>query len=516
MRGKERVLRFSRQKVSKWATLRALATSGLMCGLLSAGGCILDVPSFIDPGETAGLRDQGGSKEPLVVQILDELDPVLEEGNREYANAEVPRPEDLVIEPADYVVGPGDLLQVTVFDLEGVGLQTVKQTRVSGTGNVALPYLNKTVRAEGLTEIDLQQAIAQSYKEAGVLDQANVSVSVVEARNRAFSVLGSVARPGTYVITDEQFRLLDAITQAGDIVSPYLEDVYIFRRTDDMKKGATTNHGAATVPAAKEPAAPGATQPADDLAPPKPQSNSRVQPKSLKKSVMLQAQGNDPLAPDAGAARPAAADVVAEDTDESARVGRIDGQDVVVQPAEKPAADVTLPSDPNAPFEFGDLPPSSDVRVIRIPLARLRAGEFQYNIAIRPRDTVYVPPGQTGFYYMEGHVARAGAYGFNGQKITLKQAVWSASGLDGLSIPQRTDIVRRIGPNREMYYRVDLAAVFAGKRPDIYLKSNDQVLVGTNFIAPFLAAVRSGFRMTYGAGFLYDRNFAYSTNDQNR
>ena len=73
-----------------------------------------------------------------------------------------------------------------------------------------------------------------------------------------------------------------------------------------------------------------------------------------------------------------------------------------------------------------------------------------------------------------------------------------------------------IGPNQELFYRVDLAAVFAGKRPDIYLKSNDQVLVGTNFLAPFIAAVRGGFRMTYGLGFLYDKNFAYDSNDQNR
>ena len=28
--------------------------------------------------------------------------------------------------------------------------------------------------------------------------------------------------------------------------------------------------------------------------------------------------------------------------------------------------------------------------------------------------------------------------------------------------------------------------------------------------APFLAAFRGAFRMTYGLGFLYDRNFAYA------
>ena len=36
--------------------------------------------------------------------------------------------------------------------------------------------------------------------------------------------------------------------------------------------------------------------------------------------------------------------------------------------------------------------------------------------------------------------------------------------------------------------------------------------VGTNALAPFLAAIRNGFRVTYGFGFLYDKNFA----DNNR
>src|SRR5687768_14421201 len=138
--------------------LRAAFACGLVgCVGLLTTGC--DIPSFIDPGELAGQRQN--ARDPLILDILDELDPVLEETNREYASAQPPKPEDFVIEPSDYVVGPGDLLQVTVFDLEGVGLQTIKQTRVSGTGNVALPYLNKTVRAEGLTEIELQQSIAE-------------------------------------------------------------------------------------------------------------------------------------------------------------------------------------------------------------------------------------------------------------------------------------------------------------------------------------------------------------------
>jgi 5-formyltetrahydrofolate cyclo-ligase len=34
------------------------------------------------------------------------------------------------------------------------------------------------------------------------------------------------------------------------------------------------------------------------------------------------------------------------------------------------------------------------------------------------------------------------------------------------------------------------------------------VRVGTHAVAPLLAMIRSSFRLTYGFGFVYDRNFA--------
>ncbi len=55
---------------------------------------------------------------------------------------------------------------------------------------------------------------------------------------------------------------------------------------------------------------------------------------------------------------------------------------------------------------------------------------------------------------------------------------------------------------------MDLDKIFAGHAPDIYLKPNDSIMVGTNMIAPFLSALRGAFRITYGFGFLYDRNFS--------
>jgi protein involved in polysaccharide export with SLBB domain len=163
-------------------------------------------------------------------------------------------------------------------------------------------------------------------------------------------------------------------------------------------------------------------------------------------------------------------------------------------------------------FEF-NAPTSVGVdRVIRIPYQALKAGDLSYNIAIHPRDLVIVQPLPVGEYYLGGHVARPGVYTLSGRRVTIKQAIVSGGMFDDLAIPQRTEIIRRIAPDREVYVRVNLERIFAGETPDMYLKPNDQIMVGTNMLAPFLSAFRGAFRLTYGFGFLYDRNFAYSTN----
>jgi protein involved in polysaccharide export with SLBB domain len=70
----------------------------------------------------------------------------------------------------------GDDVRVTIFDLEGPGKSTVKQTVVSEAGEIRLPYLNRSVRAAGLTQVALQQAIAAAYRVEKILEAANVSV----------------------------------------------------------------------------------------------------------------------------------------------------------------------------------------------------------------------------------------------------------------------------------------------------------------------------------------------------
>ena len=109
---------------------------------------------------------------------------------------------------------------------------------------------------------------------------------------------------------------------------------------------------------------------------------------------------------------------------------------------------------------------------------------------------------------MMGNIGRPGVYSLTGRKITLKMAVAAAGNLGALAIPRRCELIRRVGPNQEATVQVNLQKIFDGDQPDIFLKPNDVLNVGTDMVAPFLAVTRNAYRASYGWGFVFDRNFA--------
>jgi beta-lactamase regulating signal transducer with metallopeptidase domain/protein involved in polysaccharide export with SLBB domain len=125
-------------------------------------------------------------------------------------------PEDLKVALEDYRIAPNDLIQVTIFGLEGNGLQTIKTTRVSGTGNIALPFLKDPVRIAEKTEADAQEVVADAYRKAGRLKDPQVGLTVAEARSNFYYVQGHVRRAGAYALpAGQEVLLLQAIAAAG-------------------------------------------------------------------------------------------------------------------------------------------------------------------------------------------------------------------------------------------------------------------------------------------------------------
>jgi len=114
---------------------------------------------------------------------------------------------------ADYPIGPGDIIDVTVPAMEELKAQSV---RVGGDGMIALPFIGKLL-ASGLTEEQLRGEIAGRL--LTFMHEPRVSVFVKEYKNRQVAVLGSVTKPGVYGLRSENDTILDLLAQAGGIVA---------------------------------------------------------------------------------------------------------------------------------------------------------------------------------------------------------------------------------------------------------------------------------------------------------
>lgn len=157
--------------------------------------------------------------------------------------------------------------------------------------------------------------------------------------------------------------------------------------------------------------------------------------------------------------------------------------------------------------DWSEIARSDKQRIIRVNPDALRDGDPRQNVILRDGDMVRLSIGDIGEYYMMGQVFRPGAYSLTGRKITIKQAVAGAGNLAPLAWPDRATVYRRFGDREEMI-QINIDRIFAGKDPDFYLKKDDVVIVGSHPAAPFLAVIRNAFRVSYGFGFVYDRNFA--------
>jgi protein involved in polysaccharide export with SLBB domain len=443
---------------------------------------------FLRPGEMQRL-----SANTLHLPILSSLSG-LDEPSEDFAAARPIMAEDLKVDSADYIIGKNDLLSISLQDVNP-GVETVKTARVSESGNISLPLVGQ-VPAAGYTEAQLEKVIGQKYRDQGIVKDAQVSVVVIEARQRTFQIRGAVARPGQYAIVQSDFRVLDAIVLAGDVQIPNIDYLYVIR--PPAKNPPASTQPSPTTEPAPRPAVPGAP----GLLDPKPRNDRPA----------TRGAGAPAGRTDAGSRAPATGTLEASDRNAKPPVF-INGGQAWDPKSDQPApgglaaADTATPATGAKDFEFNAPLPQDQSTIIKVPLHELIMGELKYNIVIRPQDTVMVPVPEAGEFYVGGHVQRVGVYSLTGRQITLKQAIISAGMLDEVAVPERTEIVRRIGREREVFVRVNLKMVFQGKQSDIFLKPYDVIQVGTNGLAPFLAAVRNAFRLTYGFGFIYDRNF---------
>lgn len=107
---------------------------------------------------------------------------------------------------------------------------------VDNNGNINFPVLGE-LRVGGLTKKEAEQLIVEKLKPY-IKETPIVTVRMV---NYKISVIGEVARPGTFTISNEKVNLLEALAMAGDMtVWGLRENVKLIREGADGKQEIVT------------------------------------------------------------------------------------------------------------------------------------------------------------------------------------------------------------------------------------------------------------------------------------
>ncbi|MGH7199426.1 MAG: polysaccharide biosynthesis/export family protein, partial [Planctomycetaceae bacterium] len=125
---------------------------------------------------------------------------------------------------------PGDVLDVTVTGLfEGAEFRPLR-VQVFPGGTVSLPEVGR-VEIGGLTLAEAAAKIQAAYRD-GFLNEATVSVFLVQSSVVNVLVLGEVQQPGVYPLPKYQHDIGHAIAMAGGFTEYAAEFIEVHRRLD--------------------------------------------------------------------------------------------------------------------------------------------------------------------------------------------------------------------------------------------------------------------------------------------
>ena len=140
---------------------------------------------------------------------------------------------------AAYLLGPGDLLKITVFKNADLSLDV----RVSDAGSIGYPLIG-AVPVNGLTLDAAEKKIAKMLQDGGFVVNPQISILLTQGFNDLVSVIGEVNKSGRYSTEQSGGHLSGMLASAGGISPVGSEVVTVtgerngkpFRREVDIVK----------------------------------------------------------------------------------------------------------------------------------------------------------------------------------------------------------------------------------------------------------------------------------------
>jgi len=133
----------------------------------------------------------------------------------------------------DYLLGSGDLLNITVFETKDLNAVV----RVSSRGMINVPLLGD-VSVINLTAAEVEQKIEDLYRK-DYLHNPHVSVYIKEHLSKQVTLVGAVENPGTFDYVTQR-RLLDVLAIGGGLKDEAGSLAFVTRH--NHKTGKSVNY----------------------------------------------------------------------------------------------------------------------------------------------------------------------------------------------------------------------------------------------------------------------------------
>ena len=161
--------------------------------------------------------------------------PMLGEGSSAVTVAQSLPPPDqsgMAYDLSNYRIGPLDVIKVEVFGAP----ELTREAEVDTAGNFSMP-LAGPIQAAGRSPAELSEAVAAQLR-GRYLKSPQVSVNIVKAQSKTFTVDGAVRQPGNYPIIGKMTLQQAVATARGADEAANLNNVVIFRTVNNQKAAA--------------------------------------------------------------------------------------------------------------------------------------------------------------------------------------------------------------------------------------------------------------------------------------